>query len=192
MKMFFIGVLIIVLGSCKSPLNTSKDAEIEKPIPAPEIILKAPGNVPTFTCLNCNFPERYFKAFSFIHRFANTDEFETYFLSHRKELSHVDGHSPEIVMKTFRKQLALSEKIEVSFYWQPLSSGIGAWDIDRIKENTKFNLSPISLAAHLLHETSHKYGWKHLGNFKTENNNQNSFPYAVGDEFEKYLTEKGL
>jgi hypothetical protein len=151
------------------------------------------GKTPEFKCYQgCTFPAAYDKAFTYIKSFANTDEFESYFLKKRTKLSHVEGKTPQQVMKIFREQLSQGDVVEISFYWNPFSTGIGAWDVTRIKENRKYNYAPVPLAAHLLHEVSHKYKWQHQGNYKTQFDNLNSFPYAVGDEFLAFLREKGL
>lgn len=186
MKHLFLALLI--LAGCKS-------AQQSTPIPLPPSVVENPVIVelkmPTFKCVGCVFPERYVKAFALLN-YANTDEFESYFLKKRIRLSHAGGQSPAMAIKTFRTLLSQGDEIWVSFYWHPWSTGIGAWDVDRLKENTKFTYAPKPLAAHLLHEITHKYGWRHQDNFKYKFDNENSFPYAAGDEFLAFLTEKGL
>jgi hypothetical protein len=51
-------------------------------------------------------------------------------------------------------------------------------------------MTPNERAGHWLHETSHKYGWSHLGNYVTKFDNENSFPYAIGYDFEDFLETK--
>lgn len=187
----FIAFLVaITVTSCRSYKSVSTPTPSPDTIQVPEIVLST-GKVPKFKCVGCTFTSAYEKAFTYLN-LANTDQFESFFLARRSKLSHVDGKSPALVIKTFRAQLSLAEEIPVSFYWNPLSKGIGAWDVDIIKQNTKFTFAPKPLAGHLLHEVAHKYGWIHIGNKKYENDSLNSFPYAVGDEFVAFLTEKGL
>lgn len=188
-----VGIILIWLASLSS-CSFNKTVSDPTPLPLPpstvETSLKG-GLTPKFKCLDCTFNSTYEKAINLL-QYANTDEFESYFLKKRIKLSHVDGKSPTLVIKTFRAQLSLQDEISVSFYWQPFSAGIGAWDVDRIKQNTKFTFAPIPLAGHLLHEVSHKYGWIHIGNKKFQFDNLDSAPYAFGNEFVSFLTEKGL
>lgn len=188
-KYLLLVASIVILPFACNKITVDKPGEVT----LPEIIVPStPGKTPKYKCYNCTLGESYVKALGYIEKHANTDEFEKYFLKKRTRLSHVDGKSPEMAIKTFREQLALEDEILISFYWNPVSKGLGAWDKGFIKQNTKYKLKPYELSGHLLHETSHKYGWKHLGNYKDKNDNLNSFPYAVGDEFKNYLVEKGL
>lgn len=177
----------LVIGSC----SFKQSKPIPTPTPTVETPVKINLKMPTFKCVGCTFNERYTKAFQLMAH-ANSDDFESYFLKKRITLSHVDGMHPEAVIKIFRMQLSQGHEIPVIFYWAPWSSGIGAWDVNVLKQNTKFTYAPAPLAAHLLHEVAHFYKWTHVGNKKYEFNNFNSFPYAIGDEFKAYLLEKGL
>lgn len=132
----------------------------------------------------------YHEALAHIKNHANTDEFYAYMLKKRTYFKH-SPHSVAETIKLWREQLNKGDIIEVHFYtpwWK--SRVVGGWDGSKINDNTKFVLNAIERAGHLLHETSHKYGHIHQGNYMNRYDNINSFPYAVGIDFEEYLHAK--
>lgn len=56
--------------------------------------------------------------------------------------------------------------------------------------NKNYIHDDIGKASILMHEVTHKYGWRHNGDERNVNDNINSFPYAVGIDFEEYLRNK--
>lgn len=132
----------------------------------------------------------YHAAINHIKTHGNSDEFYAFMAKKRKYFAHSLCKVEECI-KQFREQLDRGDQIDIVFYtpfWK--SNSIGGWDGSKIHQNTKFVLNDIERAGHLLHETSHKYGWTHVGNYATRNDNENSFSYAVGYDFEEFLTMK--
>lgn len=163
------------------------EIEVSEPAKTPgPIFTVAPRRVPHFLVLKGAMPEDYRKAIALIEAHANTDKFAAYVIAKKTVLSHTDKTLPE-AMKMFREQMDKQDIVEVTFYKNIFSSSIGGWDGTKILQNLKFVKDPEGRAGHLLHEVSHKYGWKHQGNYHDRYNNVNSFPYVIGYAFEDYL-----
>jgi hypothetical protein len=177
-------LLILLLASCSTQVH--KPA-IEQPVPnTPTFTVEVSGQATPMYAFNSIPSDTFKKAIILISKHGNSNKFYEFMKSKRKYFSHtilgVDG-----AIKSFRASLARNEIINVTFYTSRFSKAIGGWNGKVISENTKFKLTVNDLAGHLLHETSHKYGFEHLGNYKLKNDNVNSFPYAVGEDFEAYL-----
>jgi hypothetical protein len=195
MKILFA---LLILSGCATP--------VQKPVEAPKTVEKilAPKPVEKVTVLpmkvwktpkyhsEAPLTPKYREAISLIEKWANTDEFINYVAKKRTYFSHTDKTISE-VLSIWRSQLDKGETIEITYYttwWK--GRAIGGWNGDKIYENIKWaeELTAIERAGHLLHETSHKYGWVHQGNYTNQFDNVNSFPYAIGYEFEDFLHMK--
>ena len=164
-----------------------------KPLPVPTVIVPEvkprEWRTPIYSVAISAQLETYKKAIEHIKNHANTDAFYAYMKSKRKYFAHAKCKVDDCI-KQFREQLDQADIINVVYYtpfWK--SAVIGGWDGSKINDNTKFLLTDTERAGHILHETAHKYGWIHIGNYTYKNDNINSFPYAVGDDFEAYLKE---
>lgn len=196
MKVFFL-LLSLLLASCatQTPLPTpiNRDVDVTIVDSKPEmVVVPSPAKVyktPRYKFSDTITPD-YFQAVEYIEKWANSDEFIHYVLSKRTYYSNTT-YSVKEAIKLWREQLNQNDIIPIAFY-TPLIKGkaIGGWDGYKINQNTKYVLSAMHRAGHLIHETSHKYGWKHNGNKVKANNNVNSFPYAIGYDFEDFLIMK--
>lgn len=137
-----------------------------------------------------NFSDHFLRAIKLIEENANSDEFVSYVLKKRTYFAHTTKKVPEAV-KEYREQLERCDTINVTYYrpWYK-SNALGGWDGKEINENLQYIMGDIERAGHLLHETTHKYGWDHKGQRYNLYDNVNSFPYAMGYDFEDYLKEK--
>jgi hypothetical protein len=150
--------------------------------------LRMPGFV-----LPADAPPEYRDAVDLVLKYGNSDEFYAYMLKKRTYFTHTELNVREAISE-FREQLADGGDSRVVFHTPQkgtlLSDAYAVWDGSRIIENTKIKLSVTERAGVLMHETSHKYGWLHKGNDRDKFNNINSFPYAVGKDFQAFLEMK--
>jgi hypothetical protein len=190
--------LAAVLHGCATQ-PTKRPVEVLAPI---EVVTPADEDQPVITVQRTWRTPQYYSqvklgaeyqaAIKLIQENANTDEFIAFVKSyHKKPLSHTDK-TLEQALEIWRNQLDKGDLIRLKFVWNPLTKAYGGWTTPGmyIEQNTKFKMSPAGRAGHLLHETAHKYGWRHLGNYPNQNNNTSSFPYVIGYAFEDYLLEK--
>jgi len=179
-------ILVLLLSGC-STLTQNPVTENPAPI-SQDVSVQANESLNTPLFLFKSAPkDNYTEAILLISKHGNSNRFYSYMKSKRKYFSHTEL-SVDDAIKSFRESLSKSEIINIVFYTNRFSKAIGGWNGSVISENTKFNMKPIELAGHIFHEASHKYGFKHLGNYKNKNDNINSFPYAIGIDFEEYLT----
>lgn len=185
--MKFLILSLIMVGCSTVPKPTPSEVVIESNKPIPEVIKPTKSwKTPKYILPN-GVDTSYKEAIILIQKYANTDEFANYVLSKRSKFSHTNLTAIQAVEK-FRNDMDKGDELQISFYTPFIkSSAIGAWDGVSIRQNTRIRMSVIDRASHLLHETSHKYGFSHLGNYPNRNDNLNSFPYAIGDEFKKFL-----
>lgn len=182
-------LLLLVISSCSTP---DKGKQTPSPLPSTSPVVVLPGNsynTPNYWS-NSTLGPTYQEALNLVKQYANTDEFAAFVVKKRVYFSHTPKKVQEAV-DLFRSQLDKGGKIQISFY-TPFTKGkaIGGWDGVRINQNSKFYLNAIDRARHILHETSHKYGWVHQGNSSVANDNPNSFPYAIGYDFGDFLELK--
>lgn len=184
-------LLIFLMSACTH--------QMVKREPVPEVILhptitksvKVIRATPKYV-LGKGATAEYLEAVDLVNAYANTDEFWDYVESQRTGEKNYFAHTTLSVKEAiaqFRSELAKGETIQVEFFtpWYK-SAQIGAWDGTRILENTQKHYTSIKRAGHLLHETSHKYGFVHSGNYPDKNDNQNSFPYVVGYALEEFVS----
>lgn len=150
--------------------------------------LRMPGFV-----LPADAPPEYKDAVELVLKYGNSDEFYAYMLKKRRFFTHTDLNVREVITE-FRQQLEEGGDSRVEFHTPQkgtlLNDAYAVWDGRRIIENTKIRLSITERAGVLMHESSHKYGWMHKGNDRDKFNNINSFPYAVGIDFQAFLDNK--
>jgi hypothetical protein len=171
------------------PMTIAKEDTIEL---VPIVMVEAKNRVsPTYAFKGRMPSDLYIQAVNFILQYANSDEFIEY-LSRRDHFSHVGNKTAQEVIAEWRDQLDRQDVMYISYYTPWFSDRIGGWDGETIRQNTKYleKLTVAERAGHLLHETAHKYGWVHEGNYTNENDNVNSFPYAVGYDFEDFILKK--
>jgi hypothetical protein len=160
------------------------------------VVIPLPPSVPIAGCTTPQFSSKdklndsYVQAIALIKKYANSDEFIRYLQSKRTKFSHTEIEA-SMAIKMWREQLAKCDTINIEFY-KPLypSKTIGGWSGNKIIQNLKYDMIAEQRAGHLLHETSHKYGWIHKGNYSDKYDNKNSFPYSVGYDFEDFLLAK--
>jgi hypothetical protein len=194
MKLLLLSLLLLVGCATQAPRPLPVESKVPRitVIPTPPVVVDAPRlrSTPNYS-LPSDAPEDFKQALELIKAYANSDEFYDYVLTKRKYFSHVDGKSVKQCVQEFRDQLDKGDRLEVVLYHQYFSKALGGlWADGKIHENTKFKMTPNERAGHWLHETSHKYGWSHLGNYVTKFDNENSFPYAIGYDFEDFLETK--
>jgi len=177
--------LLLLLSGCA----TRPYVEYSPTVYGPPVLTNTIGSTPKYICPP-TVSKEFLKSLDLIRDYANSKEFSNYMKSKRTYFSHTNMKSNEAIDK-FMSQLSSGDTIRISFY-TPLfpSKALGGWDGYSIKENTKKYLSIIERAGHILHETTHKYGWAHQGNYVNQFDNVNSFPYAVGYDFIDFLTAK--
>lgn len=162
--------------------------DIPAPVPVPEVVETPKCKTPNYTSTSKLGPT-FQEALDLIKLHANSDEFITYFSKRYPKFSNTSFTAIEAIRK-FRAQLAQCDIVKIGFYTPVLKgSYVGNWNGVQITENSKFILSAPRRAGHLLHETSHKYGFTHDGNSVAKNDNVNSFPYAIGYAIEDYILE---
>lgn len=136
-------------------------------------------------------PPVYADAIALIKKWGNSDEFFAYFKGKRTRFSHFEGTVAEAI-EQFRKCLEGAGTIRLSFY-DPIipSSAIGGWNGSVILQNLEHSyMTKVQRAGHLYHETTHMCGFVHKGNRPSWYDNENSFPYAAGYDFEDFLETK--
>jgi len=188
MKPIYYALLLLLALSCESR-GISKDPEIVVVTPAPVEIPGAACKTPNYQSKS-SFGPQYTQALEFVRDYGNSDDFYAFLSKKYPKFTHTDKTAFEAI-RLFRTQLAKCEAITIEFY-SPILKGtyVGNWDGVKISQNAKFILTPSRRAGHLLHETSHKYGWIHKGNKVAQYDNVNSFPYALGYAFEEFLESK--
>lgn len=191
--MKFVLLLLLLVGcATQAPRQLPPETQVPRvEIPVPPVV-EAPRlrNTPAYT-LPAQASEDFKQAVELIKAYANSDEFYEYVLSKRTYFSHVGTKTAKQCVQEFRDQLDQGDTVEIVLYRNIFSKAIGGlWADGKIHENTKYRMTPNERAGHLLHETSHKYGWVHQGNYVTDFDNENSFPYAMGYDFEDFLETK--
>lgn len=190
MKKILIPALLLAV-SCNSKVAPviKKVEEIIRPA----VVMEIPRSLRTpnyeFILAKGQTVDPSFKAaVELIKLHGNSDMFYRYMVSKRTYFAHTNKMKVTDAIKKFRTQLDQGETVQIKFY-TPFLKGkaIGGWNGLVISENTKFILSVARRAGHIMHETSHKYLWTHDGNSSVANDNGNSFPYALGYDFEDYI-----
>lgn len=182
-------VLVLALGCAHEIKQRPSDPiVILKPIETTVRVLPAKG-MPEYI-LPADATEEFREARFLLARFGNSDEFWNFVAAKRKSFAHT-AYTKDQAIAQFRKDLARGDQIPIQYFtkWYKTRS-IGAWNGIKILQNRNMRLTVIERAGHLLHETTHKYDFRHIGNYADRNNNQNSFPYAVGYDFEEFLATK--
>lgn len=195
--LFLTAIVGCALIKQSRPIKPTPIADVEKILIPPKISGPIPlvmiNKTPRYSFVMAkgqDYDLKVFKsAIQLIEAHANTDGFYKYMASKRTYFAHTKLKPIEAI-KIFREQLNSSKTIEVKFYRPRYkSSAIGGWNGTSIYENMDFKMEAVRRAGHLLHETSHVYGWEHQGNYANRNDNRNSFPYAVGYDFEEYIMQ---
>lgn len=162
----------------------SSGSTVEAPAPAAR-------RTPDYVLSQKAVPQVYADAIALIKKWGNSDEFFAYFKGKRTRFSHFEGTVAEAI-EQFRKCLEGAGTIRLSFY-DPIipSSAIGGWNGSVILQNLEHSyMNKVQRAGHLYHETTHKCGFVHKGNRPSWYDNENSFPYAAGYDFEDFLETK--
>jgi hypothetical protein len=144
------------------------------------------GKMPAFA-LHPSAKDEYKGALQLIADYGNSDEFYKYVSKKRRYFSHTNL-SVAGALSLFRQQLNKGGVISIEFgdtFWR--KDILGVWNGYEIKDNINFKMTETERAGHLMHETSHRYGWKHKGNLINTFDNINSFPYAIGNDFQDFL-----
>lgn len=192
-------LILLLLSGCATRVTKNVDvAPVETKIEVATPVMPLSSKVwrtPNFTSA-WTFNATFVEAIQLMQKWANTDEFVAYVASKRTYFSHTDKSVTE-ALKLYREQLDRGDTIEITFFspkwynYLKYKDTIGGWDGDSINENLSFSgYGPNRRAAHLLHEVTHKYDWKHQGNHSDKYDNENSFPYAIGYDFEEFLDTK--
>lgn len=189
MKKSYKYFLLLAAIGCATHV-TKKSVEVIAPpdvTPVPTGVFKTPRYVlPT----NYTAPKEYPQAIALIDKYGNSDEFFAYAKAKRTYYSHLTTDI-EAAVKKFRDCLSTTDDVHIQFYNPTIpSKAIGAWNGYVMRQNTEHKLNVIERSGHLFHETSHKCGFRHNGNYADKFDNYNSFPYAMGYDFEDFLTGK--
>lgn len=185
--MKFILLLLLMVGCASPRLVPTPTTPVS--VPQEKVIVPVKEYRTPRYYSKQEFNPVYKEALSLIAQWANSDEFINYVAHKHTYIKHTDKTVLE-ALKLWRSQLDQSDQIEISFFHQYFTKSIGGWYDGKINQNTKFSLTVYERAGHILHETSHKYGWIHQGNYTNENDNVNSFPYIIGYDFEDFLLSK--
>lgn len=183
-SIMFAILMAVMITACSTPKKSWVD-------PTPTIDTETECKTPTFYRIDGkDFIDEYPETFELL-KLANTNEFEKFVLSkNRVKFSHTNVPVGEAI-KLFRSQLTECRSIAVYFYSEK-NTFYGGWSAskNRMSQNAYYKMDSIKRAGHLLHEVSHVYNWKHQGNNVNKNNNKNSFPYAIGNDFREFLTKR--
>lgn len=181
----FIGcifLIVMTLTGCNS--TPKKPVEILAPqvTQAPQI---QDFMTPTYT------GGKYLESIALIKKWAVHPEFTEFVIKKRTYFSHTEGTVIENMAK-YTMMMGAGFTIPIKIYWNPVSAALGGWHPEKqaILENYSKKMSVTRRASHLLHETTHVLGWKHSGNYPEKFDNVNSFPYAIGYDFEEFLALK--
>jgi hypothetical protein len=177
-------LLLLALAGCIGTAPVKKPVDILAPqvTQSPQI---QDWMTPNYT--GGKFPE----SIALIKKWAVSPEFTEFVIKKRKYFSHTEGTVIENVAK-YTLLMGQGKIIPIAMYWMPTSAALGGWNNTKgkILENSAKKLSVTRRASHLLHETTHVLGWKHEGNYPEKFDNVNSFPYAIGYDFEEFLALK--
>lgn len=149
-----------------------------------------------------NYPadkkDLFFMPMHLIQKHASSEEFRKFMVKRQngKEFTFVDV-APAAALTLFSDQLKQGDTVDIvcaqtnpqMLGYRALPEGfIGGWEGGKIHENCDANIKMTveERAGHLLHEVSHMYGWRHMGNDLCCGNVY-SFPYQIGYGFTEYL-----
>jgi len=127
------------------------------------------------------------QAVGHIEKHGNSDKFFEFVESKKFQRFTHEPLPVSEALEKFRNCLDRGDTIPVVWKYTIYPSVIGSYSAGKIRENPRKALTAIERAGHLYHETSHKCGFKHVGNDWNKNDNLNSFPYVIGHVFEEYL-----
>jgi hypothetical protein len=166
----------------------------ERPVSLPTMPSVSPSparKMPSYVLSQKSVPKVYSEAIELLQRWGNSDEFFAFFKAKRTYFAHYAG-TVDAAIEKFRNCLDQGGTITLQFY-DPIipSRAYGGWNGSVIMQNLEHSyLTKAERAEHLYHETSHKCGFIHKGNRPDWYDNENSFPYASGYDFEDFLNLK--
>lgn len=177
-----VSLLLAVFVGCSTP-KVKRPVEILEPVTVTTTPPVQIWRTPNYT--GGNFTE----ATDLIKKWAVHPEFTDFVIKKRKYFSHTEGTVVENMTK-YVMLMGQQRTIPIRMYYKPYSSALGGWNGVSIYENSAKKMSLNRRAGHLLHETTHALGWRHKGNYANKFDNVNSFPYALGYDFEEFLILK--